>query len=536
MDSVRVGGSDADRVQGLCERIDLLLDLNRPQEALPLVARALTLDPTSITAHCHHARIWKALGNVPTALKAAEAAISLDPEEEWGHRLRALILLDAGEEEEALAAALVAVRLDPERFQVLQCVVQCAVALRRYPLARVWAERGRDLYPGDATFHGWLGTVSIHEGNWSEAETHLRRALEIDPACHAHAFNLGLVFKYQGRQRAAIAAFYQAAQLTPTDSSSQEQLYDLVSKAVAPARGVAILVALIVAVFGARHLGRAGWVLGPVVGIAAYFAWERWWLGSLSGSISDFYQRRRQWQARQSFGGMGGSVRQFVDTVLSFWLCLIPLQILLLLVLLSERDWLNVLLLVGSDLLAWKLRQRAPATSTDEPDVYPFPPEDEDLDEPDETPGVPAPLVQLRAVAYATPPQVDAVFGHPRSVAPVLTQPELMPGEYREYLLKDQNVVLVRFFHDQAVSFSVRTERALAEGPVAALRAFFGLDAAGLTTWRCSAAEHAWAGTTGGLSFSRLGVSYKGQPISGAGANPRFNAAEALLPPSGRKN
>lgn len=145
MDSLRVGGSDADRVQGLCDRVDLLLDLNRPQEALPLVARALTLDPSHITAHCQHARVWKALGDIPTALKAAEAAIALDPQEEWGHRLRALVLLDAGNGEQALEAALVAVRLDPERFQVLQCVVQCAAATRRYQLARVWAERGRDL-------------------------------------------------------------------------------------------------------------------------------------------------------------------------------------------------------------------------------------------------------------------------------------------------------------------------------------------------------------------------------------------------------
>jgi tetratricopeptide (TPR) repeat protein len=540
MDSLRVGGSDADRVQGLCERVDLLLDLNRPQEALPLVAKALTFDPTSITAHCQQARVWKALGDVPTALKAAEAAIALDPQEEWGHRLRALILLDAGKGEEALEAALEAVRLDPERSQVLQCVVQCATATRRHSLARIWAERGRDLYPGDATFHSWLGSVSINEGNWSEAETHLRRSLEIDPTCHASAFNLGLVLKYRERRRDAIAAFYQAAQLAPTDPASQKHLYSLISESAKLVRALALVFAIFLALVATQLPGMTrglAWSIGLVAGVAMYAVGERWWLARFPKSIGEFYQRRRWWELRKRFQPFEVLVGQYVALACIVWLCLLPILVLFASVRFAYGDWRTPLGLVVVTATVWKLLQWAPKPGNrEDASTHGTIPAVVDPTTPDDTPWDPAPLVQLRVVAYASPQQVDAAFGSPRTITPVLPQPELMPGEYREYLLADQGVLWVRFFYDQAVSFNIWTERGQSEDSSAALAAFFGLEVAGLTTWRSSATEHAWAGMTGGLSFSRLWVGHKDRLANAEPTDPSFNAAEAVLQPSRRKN
>lgn len=382
--------------------------------------------------------------------------------------------------------------------------------------------------------------MAIHEGKWSEAETHLRRSLEIDPACQAHAFNLGLVLKARGRQRAAIASFYQAVQLSPTDVSAQEQLYGLLSKAVEPARLLALILGFSIALFGSSALGRVewlAWVVGPVMGIAAYFAWERWWLTTLAGPIGDFYKRKRNWECREKARGLGSSVHQSASAVFVIWLCLAIIWIPLVIIRLASGDWRVPLGLLGITGLIWKILDWTSATLETEPDAQRnavLAAAAPDLTE--DTPDVPAPLVPLRVLALASKLQVDAVLGPPSTAVPILTQPELMPGEYREYLLAGRGVVLARFFCGRAVSFSVWTERGQAENSIAALQVFFGLDGTGLTTWRGTASEHAWAGVTEGLSFSRLWVGHKERVGGGGPAIPCFNAAEAVVQANSSKS
>jgi len=530
---VRGGASEAERAVALCERVDLLLELNRPQDARAIAAEALTLDPSSVAAHCQLARVLKAQGDLTTALKAAETAVVLDPQEEWGHRLRALILLDAGKGELALEAALEAVRLDPEQPGVLHCIVRCAAATGRGKLARIWAERGRDLQPGDASAHALLGTVAMDERDWRDAETHLRRSLEIDASCWATVYNLGLVLQSQGRPKEAITTFYQAAQLAPADASSQAHLYGLISRGAGRARLVALVLALAIAIWLIQKLG-VGWLFAGAIGATAtglaYFAWERRWLASLSVPVGSFYRRKRWWAFSKRMRGLGRAVRGFIEILASICLCFLPISVPVALVRLAIGDWLTPLCLLGVTAIGWFILRRAPAR--DEQDsgiVETVAPGETDPQMAGEMPEDPAPLVPLRELARATVRQVDAVLGSPQSVAPVLTQPELMPGEYREYLLTGQGILLVRFHEGQAVSFSALTKIGQSDNPVGALGVFFGLEPSGLTVCRRTATEQIWAGVAGSLSFSRIRVGYKVIPGGDGPTAPCFNSAEAVL-------
>lgn len=202
MSRLRNGGPDQggnpERAEALCDRVDLLLEMGRHREALPLIRQAVTLDPDSVAAHCQMARILRGLDDHAGALRAAEAAVALDPLEEWGHRMRAWALLDAGDEHTAFEAAMEAARLEPEQPGVIHCVTHCAAATGRTKLAWEWAERGRRQYPEEATSHTLLGTLALAERDWAKAEPHFRRALELDPSHTSAARNLGRCLENQG--------------------------------------------------------------------------------------------------------------------------------------------------------------------------------------------------------------------------------------------------------------------------------------------------------------------------------------------------
>ena len=74
-------------------------------------------------------------------------------------------------------------------------------------------ERLLALVPDDAEAHDLRGWAAVQTGSYDVAETHLTRALELDPELAAAQYHMGLLREAQGRNEEAKRAFQQAIDL-----------------------------------------------------------------------------------------------------------------------------------------------------------------------------------------------------------------------------------------------------------------------------------------------------------------------------------
>jgi Flp pilus assembly protein TadD len=189
-----------DRVTVSPERVEMLCDLGRWEEAVPLVHRLLTVEPENESAWCLLAQCRIGLGQFEAALAAARQAAVLAPGDEWPQRLISFACTHLGLPEEALRAAREAVRLDPHSWQTYARLAAAAVrpptgrprdraeragragsagAIRGEAMQA--AERALTLAPDEPQVQLIYGTVAASGGRRVEAERAYRTALALDP-------------------------------------------------------------------------------------------------------------------------------------------------------------------------------------------------------------------------------------------------------------------------------------------------------------------------------------------------------------------
>lgn len=216
---------DAGRgVEALLAQARHLLDVGRPHEAIPLLGRALVSEPQSCAIRCELSRAFLAAGDGRRSLEEAERAVAADPGEEWPHRLRALALAQVGRKKDAVRAAREAAQLDPDEPRALQTLGKLLLTTGKTAEAEEVGTSLRERAPSWSGSHQLLGLVSMHRKQWGQAETHIRRALEIDPLSTTDLNNLAVVLDRQGKKKEAIERFHDAARLAPTDKLVQRNL------------------------------------------------------------------------------------------------------------------------------------------------------------------------------------------------------------------------------------------------------------------------------------------------------------------------
>ena len=77
-----------------------------------------------------------------------------------------------------------------------------------------------DLRPDDSTVRNNIGVVQVHRGDLAAAETEFRAVLRTDPRFHRAHHNLGVVLGARGDRAGAIASLRRAADLQPDDASA----------------------------------------------------------------------------------------------------------------------------------------------------------------------------------------------------------------------------------------------------------------------------------------------------------------------------
>jgi tetratricopeptide (TPR) repeat protein len=175
------------------ERVELLCDLERWADALPLVSRLLATEPENELAWCLLAQCQLGLGHYEAALTTAERAAALAPDSEWPHRLLSFAATHLGRRDDAVRAAREAVRLDPGAWQTHARLAAAACRSeasrgRRNPRTRpnraeaaLAAERALALAPDEPQVQLIYGSVAASLGRRAVAERAYRTALQLDP-------------------------------------------------------------------------------------------------------------------------------------------------------------------------------------------------------------------------------------------------------------------------------------------------------------------------------------------------------------------
>ncbi|CAN5502432.1 hypothetical protein BH20VER3_BH20VER3_04530 [soil metagenome] len=161
------------------------------EKALPLLDKAVTLDPQFALAYCLVSRIhselfWFGYDKTPARLAksrvAAETALRLQPE--------------MGEAHIALA------------FYSYYAARDYKTAIRELALAQ-------RAIPNDAEVSGALGIIDRRRGRWEEAILHLERTRQLDPRNIYAFWNLSETLVYLGRYAEADRVLAEAAAIAP---------------------------------------------------------------------------------------------------------------------------------------------------------------------------------------------------------------------------------------------------------------------------------------------------------------------------------
>ncbi len=109
--------------------------------------------------------------------------------------------------------------------------------------------------------------------------------------------------------------------------------------------------------------------------------------------------------------------------------------------------------------------------------------------------------IEIYYIANKTSSALDALFGEPVKVTKITDQPNLMPGEYREYKIEEHPKGLsVRFYKDRAKRFNLllgTPERSAEE----ALLKIFKIDVKELRRVSGDPLSETWKGRSGKINF-----------------------------------
>ena len=146
--------------------------VGRPQEALPLLLRALELAPNDPLVLNGLGRAYSKLARAAEALSAFDAAISISPGYSAAHTGRGLALEVLQRDAEAEQSYLAAIDLDPANPDALGALAAMGVR-RRQPAAASYAERALAIDPWQSAATLALATLDQRAGDVSAVERRL---------------------------------------------------------------------------------------------------------------------------------------------------------------------------------------------------------------------------------------------------------------------------------------------------------------------------------------------------------------------------
>jgi protein O-GlcNAc transferase len=206
---------DPDCLAALYNRALLLLQMNRPAEALASLDSLLVRGPVPAPVHLSRGNALAALGRQDAALAAFQEAARLNPREPLAHSNCGNTLFALGRHDEALASLERALALAPGHALTHYNHGNVLFALARFADALASYERAVRSNPRFAL--GWYncGSALLELRRYADAGVSFDRALQLDERLpHAHN-NRGVALLALKRPAEAAPAFERALELRP---------------------------------------------------------------------------------------------------------------------------------------------------------------------------------------------------------------------------------------------------------------------------------------------------------------------------------
>lgn len=176
-----VGGADAGGVLPVVFRAAVLCDLDRPRQALALIAPMVGRAPGSVEVLVVLARALLMTGDASGALTAAGSAGALDPDNPLPCMLTGNALAALGRHQEAAEAAERAVRLEPDHAEWHLALAAAFLGAGQPDAALTAARTATRLAPQEPDCHIAVGAALDELGRHEHAGECYRRALRLDP-------------------------------------------------------------------------------------------------------------------------------------------------------------------------------------------------------------------------------------------------------------------------------------------------------------------------------------------------------------------
>lgn len=209
-----------DNYTNLIDRAEHLIELDRHGEAIPLITKALGLEPDSSYANGLMAQAHLGMERLEDALKYSEKAIQLEPDDEWGHRLRSGVLTEMGHHGDALKSAEESVRLAPDEPATLSTLANAWLSVKKPKKAKEVGEKLIESAPYWEGSHFTMGNIYLEAGDNFLAEKSFREALKINPNFANARNNLGVaVLRQKTNSAGSIFGFKSNSIITPPEST-----------------------------------------------------------------------------------------------------------------------------------------------------------------------------------------------------------------------------------------------------------------------------------------------------------------------------
>jgi tetratricopeptide (TPR) repeat protein len=215
-----------DTADNLSDRANALIEMGRPEEAIPLLVRAIGLEPDDAHTRCRLVLALMRTDKQKEALEQAEAALAVDASGEWPHRLRAILLGHQGRHKEALESALEAVRIEPELPSALYTLGSVYVNLKRFKDADEVGVRILEAAPDDSDSHELLSFIAVRQNKHSETEKHARESLRLNPENMDSMRFLAIGLRGQRKRKQATEAWLEVVRRNPTNKSYRHELVE----------------------------------------------------------------------------------------------------------------------------------------------------------------------------------------------------------------------------------------------------------------------------------------------------------------------
>ncbi len=280
--------------QAALDRVDGLLALGRPEQALREAGAVLARDPGSDDAHRLVGEALLQLDRWDDLAPHAAEAIAAFPDCEWAWRLHALAQAHLGAADDAISAARRLRSLDGESLTALMTFASVTSTLGRAAEGLPATRRAREIAPDDPDVILAHAAQLWSAGRARDARAAVHEALRIDPQ-HEHGRDL---LTLMGARRQPVHDLIDAARRTsrsPDTDGENEALFELASSRVLllPAAIVGVMSLLVVAMCVVSR-GLLGWRidigLSPGLGVLVQIL--TWFIGATAVLVWSLRVRR----------------------------------------------------------------------------------------------------------------------------------------------------------------------------------------------------------------------------------------------------